>query len=149
MPTGQPDLQLDGLLRSRGMATLNRQYLVSAADAQRSPTLAPTKTISFLDGILKPQLALVVQPGKLARWQAFAGLTMTPDEVGALFHQGASASPSTELAASGSDGASGTAKLREVLAAVKQLWESDSAQLDLIAEQLGNGSRDGERPLRL
>jgi hypothetical protein len=57
---------------------------------------------------------------------------MTPEEVKALFEQ------------DGGDKEFKTTQLKHVLVTVKQLWETNSADLDLFAEQLGNGSRTGE-----
>ena len=37
-----------------------------------------------------------------------------------------------------------TESLSQVLATVRDLWETDSKDLDLIAEKIGNGVRDGE-----
>ncbi len=74
---------------------------------------------------------------------------MTPDDIQTLFQSGGPVEP--PAGGDGGDGAEEVtagrvAALKEVLAAAQQLWSRDSGseELDLFAEKLGDGSRDGE-----
>jgi hypothetical protein len=63
---------------------------------------------------------------------------MTPQEVAALLQNPPAIGDQAQ-----------TARLRDILGTAKQLWETGSTDLDLIAEQLGNGSREGEQTIIL
>ncbi len=89
----------------------------------------------------------VERPGGLAPSQQPIGemtaesrAEMTPDDVQKLFQSGPPAADESRL----SEKADRIAALRNVLVFSEQLWRTGDPELDLIAEKLGDGSRDGE-----
>lgn len=72
---------------------------------------------------------------------------MTPEDIEALFQSSAqSRTPSDgeDEAISEEERFLRTDKLKEVLLAAQYAWLSGSEVIDLIAEKLGDGSRDGK-----
>lgn len=72
---------------------------------------------------------------------------MTPQEIAALLQQhGSNRKPndSHEPSEQPDSRLERTELLSDVLASCKDAWSTKSEQLDLIAEKLGDGSRDGE-----
>ncbi|RYP65925.1 hypothetical protein DL771_008055 [Monosporascus sp. 5C6A] len=77
---------------------------------------------------------------------------MTPDEIERLFlstppgptnSSRGDAGEEEDVALSESEKLRRTESLSQVLATVRQLWEAESADLDAVAEKIGNAARDG------
>lgn len=72
---------------------------------------------------------------------------MTPEDIEALFQsrpQQSTAGDGEEETISPEERALRTEKLKEVLLTAQYTWLSGSDSIDLIAEKLGDGSREGE-----
>ncbi|KAF6818388.1 GTP binding protein [Colletotrichum plurivorum] len=78
-------------------------------------------------------------PSQAQPSQAPAGKAMTPDAIAQLL---ASASSWTDPGAEDQGRAHRTALLGDVLFTAQQLWFAGSDEIDLVAEKLGDGSRD-------
>lgn len=72
---------------------------------------------------------------------------MTPEDIEALFESGThpqNTGQDEDETISDEEKVSRTRKLRNVFLAAQHAWLSGSESIDLIAEKLGDGSRDGE-----
>lgn len=72
-----------------------------------------------------------------------SGKTLTPDAIANLL---ASASAWADPGSEDQGLAHRTALLGDVLSTTHQLWSAGSEEIDIVAEKLGDGSRDGEHP---